>query len=701
MLVECDEILSKIVNSFSNEKKPRKADLSQQVSTPAMVDSLEQRKLLSAAGLTINPTFDATITSDPNAAKIESTINNVIAEYNAAFSNPITVNVTFKEMTTGLGQSNWSYYTIPYTKAYSELAANATTTNAITAVSNLPNTVNEPVLGHPSLIVTTADYKALNPTFNNSNTDGTISLNTSACNLDRTTVNPSKFDLAAVTAHELDEVLGLGSGLDSWNNFPNIRIEDLFRYDANGNRSYTQSTTAQAFFSINGTTDLEQFNQAVPTNDHGDWQNGSTPHVQDAYGNYAAVIDPNIEFTALNVIGYNYVPPVVAVAPTIVVTDAGGVYNGLAYPATASITDGAGNPVSGTTTFTYYTGNVASSSPPINVGTYSVVASFVSNNPNFTNVVSNPVIFNITAPVMVTHLVFLTQPAEYNYVGVPMASFKVAIEDSNNNIVTTANTPLSISGLPFSTPPTITTVNGVTTFTGAISTVSSLNGVNGHYTATITDGINSVTSTPFYMFAGPTTSMKVIQNLPATVVAGTYIPTISIGMYDKYGNLNVSDTSTLTLTVSNGVFFWTGTPNMVANPGRGIAVFANAGMKYTGVYSLSITDKESTLINNTLSLGTITVLPAATTQLVFVNTPTSVVNNTPTNIVVELKDRFGNIATADNSTVIPLYVNNVLVSSTTVINGVATFNVSFTILGNNTLRATTPLLSSSFSLTVI
>lgn len=673
---------------------------SRQPNHPAMIEMLESRQMLS--GLTINPTFDSTITSDPNAAKIEATINNVIAEYNAAFSNPITVNITFKEETTGLANSNWSYYTVPYASVYSKLAAGATTANDATAVSHLPNTTNDPVLNHTNIIVTTADYKALTPTFVNNNTDGTIAINTSICNLDRTTIDPSKFDLASVAAHEMDEVLGMGSGLDSWNNFTNIRIEDLFRYDASGNRSYTTGTTVQSYFSLDGTTDLAQFNQSVVTNDHGDWANGTTTHVQDAYGTAGVGINPNIEFTALDVIGYNYISstPPSPVMPSITVIDTGGVYNGLAYPATARVADVNGNIIAGTTTFTYYSGTVASTSPPINVGNYSVVASFVSSNPNFTNVTSNPVNFSITAPVVATHLVFLTQPAEYNYVGVPMASFKVAVEDSNGNIVTTANNPLSVSGLPFSVSPTVTTVNGVTTFSGAICTVSSLNGLNGHYTASVSDGTNVVTSTPFYMFAGPAITMQVIQSLPSTAIAGTYI-SISIGMYDKYGNLAVADSSTLTLTVSNGVFFWTGTPTMTANPGRGIAVFSNAGMKYTGVYTLAVKDIESTLTSNVLSIGTITILPAIESKVVFLNPPTSITNNVPTNIVVQEEDRFGNIITTDNTSVIPLYIDNVLVASVTVVNGIATFGVNITTLGGHKLLAGSGLLTALINVSVI
>ena len=52
-------------------------------------------------GLIIHPTFDSSITSDPQAAMIEATINAAIAVYQSDFSNPITVTITFREMAGG------------------------------------------------------------------------------------------------------------------------------------------------------------------------------------------------------------------------------------------------------------------------------------------------------------------------------------------------------------------------------------------------------------------------------------------------------------------------------------------------------------------------------------------------------------------------------------------------------------------------
>ena len=51
-------------------------------------------------GLTIHPTFDSSITGNPNAAAIEAMINRAIAIYESLFSDPITIQIRFRYATT-------------------------------------------------------------------------------------------------------------------------------------------------------------------------------------------------------------------------------------------------------------------------------------------------------------------------------------------------------------------------------------------------------------------------------------------------------------------------------------------------------------------------------------------------------------------------------------------------------------------------
>jgi hypothetical protein len=262
------------------------------------------------AGLIINPTWDSTITSDPNAAAIMNTINNAILVYETKFSDPVTVNIKFAEMGGGLGMSSTAYGDIFYSTYYNGLVADSKTTNDVTALAHIPfNGGIDPVDNSSFIRVTTANQRAIglsaNPTL-----DGTISVNMSIINIDCISIDPNKYDLMAVVSHEIDEVLGTSSSLG----FPpedNSRPADLFRYDSAGSRNYTTSGD-NAWFSIDGgTTRLVQYNQNS-AGDFGDWWSFGgpfTPRVQDAFGTKGAVPNLGVELTVLDVIGWDLVTP--------------------------------------------------------------------------------------------------------------------------------------------------------------------------------------------------------------------------------------------------------------------------------------------------------------------------------------------------------------------------------------------------------
>lgn len=288
------------------------------------------------AGLIIQATFDSSITNDPNASSIENTINQAISQYENTYANPIKVNIYFKEMNSGLGQSNTGViYNIGYAGFRSGLATNQAISgqsDQATALANLPNQANNPISNDTSLYVKPADARALG--FNSDvgvlgsdgivghgNYDGIIGLNTSIT-FPPNGQNNNTFTLLGTTEHEIDEVLGLGSNVGFLND---PAAEDLYRFAGNSStRSYTTSGD-NAWFSIDGgNTDLVQFNQGSQINpatgqpnggDYGDWwsNNGafpgaSTHRVQDAFQapNVAPTIlnDGGAELTALDVVGY-------------------------------------------------------------------------------------------------------------------------------------------------------------------------------------------------------------------------------------------------------------------------------------------------------------------------------------------------------------------------------------------------------------
>jgi hypothetical protein len=270
--------------------------------------------------LFISPTFNSSITSDPNAAVIESTINTALSIYAASFADPITVDITFGEGS-GLGSSSTFFETVSYSTYCNALVADAKTGNDALAVATLaPGGVcptHNPVTGSTMIDVKTANLRALGiatPGFGPGGAaDGTVTLNTAIT----TPPGGGGFSLLAVTEHEIDEVLGLGSGLPNTAG-PNIASssifpEDLFRFDASGNRTFASGASCtglpNAFFSINGAVDLAQFNNACNGGDFGDWAVVGSPKVQD----FAAISGSNPslgpELIALDVIGYDSAVP--------------------------------------------------------------------------------------------------------------------------------------------------------------------------------------------------------------------------------------------------------------------------------------------------------------------------------------------------------------------------------------------------------
>jgi PhoPQ-activated pathogenicity-related protein len=102
-------------------------------------------------------------------------------------------------------------------------------------------------------------------------------------------------------------------------------------------------------------------------------------------------------------------------APAITASDAGGTYNGEPFVATPTATGVGGAAVSGGFAFTYYVGPTASgsgsSSPPADAGTYTVIASFTSTDPNYASGQSAAVTFSIAPAGTSTAFVTSANPS--------------------------------------------------------------------------------------------------------------------------------------------------------------------------------------------------------------------------------------------------------------------------------------------------
>jgi hypothetical protein len=305
------------------------------------------------AGLMIDPTFDPTIKSDPNAASIETTIESAIAVFETLFSNPITVPIYFQEGG-GLGQSNVFVYRESYSSFYTGLLTNGANPTAIADLTaNGGAGVDNPVTGNTFIQLKSANARAVGidipagcqlmgsaGSYNCGGSsgpayDGIISLNT-AITYPPQANNGSNYELLATAEHEIDEVLGLGSALtncdpsdptasavcqagsvlNAMNDTPfNAPApEDLWRFAANGTTRVLSTNCASptnAFLFLNAMTEVAQFNNACNGGDFGDWQssplpNGVSAQVQDAFADPGenTSLGPS-EIAALTAIGYD------------------------------------------------------------------------------------------------------------------------------------------------------------------------------------------------------------------------------------------------------------------------------------------------------------------------------------------------------------------------------------------------------------
>jgi len=249
------------------------------------------------AAFIITPTFTTNITSDPNSAAIQASINSAIAVYQSTFTDNMTVRITFDKMSSGLGMSSTAFTSTSYTNYHALLIADGSTPDDATALAQLAALP----YGGNTIDLSTANARAIgiaaNPT-----SDGTVSLNTGACFLNHNSPVPGFYDLFAVACHEIDEVLGTSSGVGG-----NFQDTDLFRYNGAGARSFTTSNGVHAFFSINGVTSLVEYNQFNRSGgDFGDWVVHNPSQVQDFAGTPGVTVNlGNNELALLDVIGYN------------------------------------------------------------------------------------------------------------------------------------------------------------------------------------------------------------------------------------------------------------------------------------------------------------------------------------------------------------------------------------------------------------
>jgi hypothetical protein len=275
-------------------------------------------------GLIIHATFDSSITGNPNAAAIEAMVNRAISIYESLFSDPITIQIYFRYATTApdgtplpagrISQSNFVYYTVPWNTAANALRADARTSNDNLAIASLPS-----IALSTNVLPTSANGRAVrvntppamfaNGTVGNGGPyDGIVTLNSAVPYQFTRPTSSGSFDGQRLTEHEIDEVMGLGSGLNLSGN--DLRPQDVFSWSSAGHRNTSSSGTR--YFSINGgVNNIVNFNQN-PSGDFGDWLSTACPqahpYVQNAFnclGQFSDIGATSPEGINLDVIGYD------------------------------------------------------------------------------------------------------------------------------------------------------------------------------------------------------------------------------------------------------------------------------------------------------------------------------------------------------------------------------------------------------------
>jgi len=273
-------------------------------------------------GLTIQASFDSSITGRPNAAVIEASINQAIAIYESLFTDPITIQIRFRYATalpdgtplSNVVQSLVVFYPVGWDVAINALRADAKSSNDSIAIASLPSIALD-----TGMLLSSANGRALGlstpPAMNADGTvtmggpyDGIVTLNSASSFQFFRPTDANKLDGQRSIQHGIDTIMGI------LYSFGFVMPNDLFSWSAPGHRNSVNTGTR--YLSIDGgVTNIVNLNQDA-NGSFADWASDpcpqAHPYVQNAFpcaGQFSDVSATSPEGIDLDVIGYDLVQP--------------------------------------------------------------------------------------------------------------------------------------------------------------------------------------------------------------------------------------------------------------------------------------------------------------------------------------------------------------------------------------------------------
>jgi hypothetical protein len=284
------------------------------------------------ANIDIIPDFLSSISTSPDAVQVEEAVDSAVNVFHELYGNNLSITTDFS-YTPGVAgnllSTTQNYYDVPYTVYVNALKADSAAHpgNIVlaTAIANLSTGNDASGANDIALSGAQVGMLGLGPA---SDSNATVNINSNQSFAFRRPVSNSQYDLIGGLEHELDEVLGGGGGGSTLNSIASscannpsgffcnkLGSLDLYRYSAPAVPSFSVSSAADAYFSIDGGgTNIVAFNQNS-SGDFGDFAplgTGAGQLIQNAFnstGQDKAYTSLSPEYMMMESIGYNGVVP--------------------------------------------------------------------------------------------------------------------------------------------------------------------------------------------------------------------------------------------------------------------------------------------------------------------------------------------------------------------------------------------------------